>query len=217
MSMASRIGVAILLVALAVVASASARSSAPGSVYTIQGDPRMCPSPLCGGYWVALANGVRTRCADGHQAPRCYVAKAVDQSRRPVTVPTGGLVRATLEPFDEGELGKLGVVVVSLAYEPAGTAPVSGGYYRVRDNGVRCIRAPCFSYRAEQVNGSARVTTSGLDLAASGATPAELTRANAALRTKNGLLARGRFATTPDGGRLFRASRMFLRAPLPRA
>jgi hypothetical protein len=217
MSMASRIGVAILLVALAVVASASARSSAPGAVYTIQGDPRMCPSPLCGGYWVALANGARTRCADGDQAPRCYVAKAVDQTRRPVTVPTGGLVRATLEPFAAGELGKLGVVVVSLAYEPAGTAPVSGGYYRVRDTGVRCIRAPCFSYRAEQVNGSARVTTSGLDLAASGATQAELTRANAALRTKNGLLARGRFATTPDGGRLLRASRMFLRAPLPRA
>jgi hypothetical protein len=217
MSMASRIGVVILLVALAVAASASARSSAPGAVYTIQGDPRMCPSPLCGGYWVALANGVRTRCADGHQAPRCYVAKAVDQSRRPVTVPTGGLVRATLELLDAGDFGKLGVVVVLLAYEPAGTPPVTGGYYRVVDTGIRCIRAPCFSYRAEQVNGSARTTMSELDLAASGATPAELTRANAALRTKNGLLARGRFAKTPDGGTLFRASRMFLRAPLPRA
>ena len=207
----------ILLVALAVVASASARSSAPGTVYTIQGDPRMCPSPLCGGYWVALANGVRTRCADGRQAPRCYVAKAVDQSRRPVTVPTGGLVRGTLEPLDAGDFGELGVVVVLLAYEPAGTAPVTGGYYRVVDTGIRCIRAPCFSYRAKQVNGSARTTMSGLDLAASGATLAELTRANAALRTKNGLLARGRFAKTPDGGRLFRASRMFLRASLPRA
>jgi hypothetical protein len=215
--MASRGGIVAVLAALTVVASASARTSAPGVVYTIQGDPRMCPSPMCGGYWVAVANGARTRCADGHQAPRCYVAKAVDRSGQPVAVATGGLVRGTLATYQAGELGKLGVVVVLLAYEPAGTATVSGGYYRVVDTGVRCVRAPCFSYRAEGVNASSRVTTSALDLAASGASPAELARANAAVRTKNGLLARGRFAATANGGRVFRASRLFLRAPLPRA
>ena len=50
-----------------------------------------------------------------------------------------------------------------------------------------------------------------------GATKDELARANAALRTKNGLFARGRFGTSPNGGRVFRASRLFLRATQPRA
>ena len=217
MSMVSRVGALTLLAALAVVVSASARSTAPGAVYTIQGDPRMCPSPFCGGYWVALANGARTRCADGAQAPRCYVARAVDVERRPVTIPTGGLVRATLESSETGDLGKLGVVVVSIAYAPAGTVAVTGGYYRLVDMGIRCIRAPCFSYRATQINGSTRTTMSDLDLASSGATPAEIARANAALGSANGLLVRGRFAKTPNGGRVFRASRLFLRAQLPRA
>ena len=90
-------------------------------------------------------------------------------------------------------------------------------YYRVVDTGIVCIRAPCFSFRAQQVNGSSRITTSAVDLAASGATAAEIERARSALRTKDGLYARGRFASTPDGGRVFRALRLYLRAPLPRA
>ena len=102
-------------------------------------------------------------------------------------------------------------------YGPAGTAAVGGGYYRVVDTGIVCIRAPCFSFRAQQVNGSSRITTSAVDLAASGAAAAEIERAQSALRTMDGLYARGRFAPTPDGGRVFRALRLYLRAPLPRA
>ncbi len=94
---------------------------------------------------------------------------------------------------------------------------MSGGYYRVVDTGIRCIRAPCFSYRATQVNGRTRIGMSAVDLGAARATPAEVERAQAALDTKSGLLARGRFVSTPDGGRVFRASRLFLRVPQPRA
>jgi hypothetical protein len=98
-----------------------------------------------------------------------------------------------------------------------GTATLGGGYYRVFDTGIVCIRAPCFSFRAQAVNGGSQVRTSGIDLQASGASPAEIERGQAALRTKDGLYARGRFASTPDGGRVFRALRLYLRAPLPRA
>ena len=215
--MASRFGAVVLLATVAVAAAGPAQSKTQGAVYSIRSDPRMCPSPACGGYWVALANGARTRCADGARAPTCYVARAVDEGGRAVEVPAGGLVRATLALRETGDFGGLGVAVVSIAYAPAGTAAVTGGYYRLVDTGVRCIRAPCFSYRATQVNGSTRTVMSGLDLAASGATSSELVRANAALRAASGLLARGRFARTPDGGSLFRASRHFLRAPSPRA
>ena len=62
-----------------------------------------------------------------------------------------------------------------------------------------------------QVNGSTRTTVSDVDLAASGANPVELLRAQSHVATKTGLYARGRFAATPNGGRVFRALRLYLR------
>jgi Domain of unknown function (DUF6748) len=184
------------------------------ALYTVRVDPRLCPSPLCGGYWVALANGARTRCADGLRHPRCYVARAVDTSGNPLgAIVDGALVRGALGVGRDD----LGEVVVIGVYAPAGSAAVSGGFYRVVDTGVRCIRAPCFSYRATQVNGSTRTTVSDVDLQASEATPAEIVRARTSLQTKNGVIARGRFARTPAGGRVFRALRLYLREPQPRA
>ena len=220
--MASRVGVVgVLVLALAGALSAPAAPQQPirTAIYTVRVDPRLCPSPLCGGYWVALANGARTRCADEKPRARCYVAKAVGVDRHPpdVGVPDGALVRAEIEAWELAGLGKLGVLAVAAVFAPAGTAPMSGGYYRVTDTGIRCIRAPCFSYRATQVNGSTRTTLSGVDLEAALAAPAEVDAAQAAVRTKSGLLARGRFVSSADGGRLFRASRLFLRAPQPRA
>jgi hypothetical protein len=217
-----RVGLAAALALVAVGGAAGPASSAApigSGVYTVRVDPRLCPSPLCGGYWVAFANGARTTCADGRRRPRCYVAKAVDEERHPleVAVPDLGLARADLESWDFEGVGRLGVLAVTVVFTPAGSAPVSGGYYRVVDTGVRCVRTPCFSFRVTQVNGSTRTTTSGVDLRASGALAGEIARAQAALHTKNGLIAQGRFARTPDGGRLFRATRLYLRAPQPRA
>jgi hypothetical protein len=219
--MASRVGLVVIAVAAmgAFVGSAPSQPAMATAIYTVNADPRLCPSPLCGGYWVALANSARTRCADGVHRARCYVAKTVDEDRHPleVSVPDGALARATLDSFEFEGLGELGVLAVAIVYVPAGRAPVSGRFYRIVDTGIRCIRAPCFSYRATRVNGKTRTTLSGVDLGAAQATPGEVARAQAALLTKNGLLARGRFVRSADGGRVFRASRLYLRAPQPRA
>ncbi|MGH3136067.1 MAG: DUF6748 domain-containing protein [Gaiellaceae bacterium] len=220
--MTSRVGLVVLLTIVvggSTVGPARTQPAIGSALYTVSVDPRLCPSPLCGGYWVALANGARTRCTDGKRSARCYVAKAVNQDHHPldVSIPDGALVRAGIESWEYEGIGSLGVLAVAVVYAPAGKAPVSGGYYRVVDTGIRCIRAPCFSYRATQVNGSTRTTMSDVDLGAAHATSAEVGRADAALRTKNGLFARGRFARTADGGRVFRALRLYLRAPQPRA
>jgi hypothetical protein len=219
--MVSRVGVIAILVAAGIaVSGAAARTPPTGTaIFLTENDPRLCPSPLCGGYWASLANGVRTRCGNGQKQTRCYTARAVDRTRRPYAgeIPGGSLVRGAIalgDRFGDHVLDELRVYAV---YAPAGTAAVSGGYYRVIDNGIRCIRAPCFSYRAGQVNGSTRITISEIDFEASGAPAGAIERAQAALRTKDGLYARGRFALTPDGGRVFRALRLYLRAPQPRA
>jgi hypothetical protein len=183
-------------------------------MFVVRHDPRLCPSPLCGGYWVAFANAARTRCQDGLRRPRCYAAVAVDARGRPVgDIPEGALVRGAID-IGRDDLGEL---VVAAIYEPSGRAKVSGGYYRVRDTGIRCVRAPCFSYRATQVNGSTRTTLSGVDIAAAKVTAKQLARANAALRTSEGLYAHGRFSSGLDGSRTFHALRLYLRLPLPRA
>jgi hypothetical protein len=217
--MVSRVGLVAALVALVVTPGAAATGSARQpptgtAIYVVRHDQRLCPSPLCGGYWVAIANGARTRCADGLRHLRCYVARAVDGRGRAVgDIPEGALVRGAMNSGRDD----LDVLMATAAYAPAGTATVSGGWYRVVDNGIRCVRAPCFSYTVFSVNAATRVRVSSLDVLASRATPAEMARAVRAVDSTNGLYARGRFTRTPGGGMAFRALRLYLRAPLPRA
>ena len=200
-----------VVLALGLVATApSAPSASTATVvglYVVRPDARLCPSPLCGGYWVALANHARTSCADGLRRRRCYVAGVVDRDGRPLssTIPDGALVRGAVGPGRDD----LGVLVVARVFFPAGRDGRSPGrFYRLRDTGVRCIRAPCFSVRASLLNRTSHATVSVVDL---GAAPAEARRRfEAALGTPNGALAQGPIVPTPDGGRAFLATRFFL-------
>ena len=210
----------VALVASTVAASSPAARTPPTgtAMFLVQHDTRACPSLLCGGYWVALANGVRTRCGHGQRETRCYVAVAVDRYGRKISdLPEGALARAAIEPGPTFGGRRLDRLRVWASYAPSGTAPVAGGLYRVTDNGIRCVRAPCFTYDARSVNGATRVRVSSIDLGASGGTAQQIARAQLALGTKDGLYAQGRFASTPDGGRAFRPLRLYLRAPLTRA
>lgn len=215
--MVSRVCLAALLAVLAGAApTASAGSSPPTgtAMFVVRHDLRLCPSPRCGGYWITIANGARTRCTDERRRTECYAAVAVDRRGHTLgRLADGSLVRGVLRS-GQADLGRL---VVHAVYAPAGSAPAAGGFYRVFDNGIRCVRAPCFSTTARSVNAATRVTASSVDLGASRASASDIRRADAALTTKDGLYARGQFARTPDGGRVFRALRLYLRATLPRA
>ncbi len=190
------------------------------SIYVVQPDPRLCPSPLCGGYWVSLANHARTRCHDGLLRPRCYVAIAIGMStQQPLTtaLPANALARAAVGSWTFEGLGELGAIFVAEVWKPVGRAPPTGHFYRLRDTGVRCIRAPCFSVRAWRVNRPYSITVSSVDLGPARSTPDTLRQAEAALAGPGGLLASGRISRAADGGRLFEASQVFLRAATPRA
>jgi hypothetical protein len=208
-----------LAVALAIaVTPAAANPPLVGSAqYVVRADPRLCPSPLCGGYWVALANRSRTRCGDESRRERCYVALAFDQDRHPLSrgIPDGALVRADIEPRWFDGFGNLGALIVGDVRSPLGRDE-EGTYFRVRDLGIRCVRAPCFSLRAVLLHVGSRVTLSSLGLPAS-LTSGERARANASLRTTTGLFVRGTIVRTNDGGRSLRASRIYLKTAPPRA
>ena len=199
----------------AVTPAVGAGASAPlgtKETYVVRPDPRACPSPLCGGYWVALANHSRTSCADGLRRPRCYVALAVDAGGQtwPKPLAAGALVAGRLATRSFGQLGDLGVLVAGEEWSPADTRPAHGRFFSVRDSGVRCVRRPCFSYRADELNSRRAVRLSGVGLGPAGTDPGVRTYSKLALRTRKGLLAAGTFGSA-GGGRVFLASQLYLR------
>ena len=206
--------VAAAAIALAGMPASAAPPEVGTSRYLVRHDPRLCPSPLCGGSWVALANRTRTRCHDGTLQARCYVARTVDAERHPLdaSVPEGALARAAIEAWNFEGLGRLGVLVVADVRAPAGRAP-SGRVYRLRDNRKRCVRAPCFWISAVLANTGLRTTLSGLDLSHAGLTPAQRTAAESTLGSPAALYAAGRIVRTADGGRELRAAGVFLGKP----
>lgn len=205
------------LAALGVLGAAGAASTtqpAPAqAIYVVRPDPRACPSPFCGGYWVALANHARTRCADGLLRPRCYVASALDAGGQtwPKPLAAGALVAGRLAARSFGQLGDLGVIVAGEEWSPADTRPAHGRFFGVRDTGVRCVRRPCFSYRADELNSRRAVRLSGVVLGRAGTDPDVRAYSRLALRTREGLLAAGAFGSVADGGRVFLASQLYLR------
>lgn len=114
-------------------------------------------------------------------------------------------------------IGVLGVVVVAELWTPLRATPAVDSYFRVRDLGIRCIRAPCFSMRAWKINRPYRITVSDLDLSSLKLTSEESARAVAALSTPGGLAVAGRVTPSAEGGRTLRASQAYLKVATPRA
>jgi hypothetical protein len=217
-----------LAVTVIVVAALSGRAQAPAAVHSAEStagvfvarpDPRACPSPLCGGYWVSLVNRARTRCSDGLLRPRCYVASAETSSGGETQLPSYGLAKGILGSRQFGSLGELGVLTVSATWDHAGEDLATGDFFRLRDTGVRCVRAPCFSFRATRLNGGSRtIRVSSIDLTSTLDIPAETRhRGQVALGARDGLFAAGRVVRVSDGGRTFRATEIYLKSLPPRA
>lgn len=224
---ARRLLVAAVLVTVALVSTgAAARSSTTPrttTVYRLRGDPRMCPSPMCGGFWASRVNRTTARCLDGVARASCYAA-SIDLSAltptarahaRPALSTGRALVEGAFARYSNAfpQLAKLVATRVWLA---AGGSNEVGTVYLVVDTGLRCIRAPCFSLRATVVNGARLLTLSSLDLANTGASAAAIARAQGAL-ARGGVLASGtiRAATkpgVPEVGRMLAATQVWLPA-----
>jgi Domain of unknown function (DUF6748) len=209
----------ILLVAIAAalpvlvgagVSTGAAHQDAGDAFYVVRPDPRACPSPRCGGYWIAVANRDLTRCENGVLRPRCYVANAVgpDGEALPRGIPDGALVRGSVEKRSIDGMA-LGMLVVSALRTPTGQAATPAPRYRVRDTGIRCVRAPCFFMRAWRLSTRKVATVSELDLGPAGLTQEQGTEAESALQ-KGGLFVAGRIVRASDGGRSLRATTVYL-------
>lgn len=176
-----------------------------GYFMVTRADARRCASPLCGGYFVKRVNASKTPCADGVYRDECYVSQidltGLSLSSSEVSdfnaklVAGGGIVRASIHKFTFGG-NHLGNLVATEGWKAATGSPATGDFYRVADNGIRCVRAPCPSTSADKLNSTktsnvTRVDFTSTDLAA---TTANLDAAGTALGTHDGVLVSGTLA-----------------------
>jgi Domain of unknown function (DUF6748) len=216
--LASVVGLACLFTTI------DARGASPAAaVYRLKADSRLCPSPVCGGFWARRVNRTLTTCLDGSTQASCYIA-AVDLSalstasraRAQAALPSSTtLATGTFARYRSDDFPQLARLAAARVWVAAGPSRDTATVYRVVDTGLRCVRAPCFSLRATAVNRTTSASLSSIDLSGSGASAAELRRAHAAL-SSTGILATGatRADEKPgtDAGRVLAATQLWLPA-----
>lgn len=181
--------------------------------FEITRDYRRCVSPLCGGYWVSRPNKAQTKCADGRNADRCYVAELDDSAlgftrEADLDAYWSGIearavvVRGDLTKQTYGDFGKLGKLTVTEAWRAGTTSSADGVWVKVKLNGVRCIAAPCADKSEAKLNSVLTANISDLDFEPSGATDEQKEVAFAALTDErwDGLIVVGdRYTDRVDG------------------
>ncbi|CAN5925323.1 hypothetical protein BH11MYX4_BH11MYX4_67070 [soil metagenome] len=165
-------------------------------------DNRKCVSPLCGGYFVKRVNQATTRCADGTLQAECYVSaielKNVGLSAREEegllgSLAEGHAVIKALQYKKKFNGTTLGLLKANEGWVGATGSAVDGSFYRAADNGLRCIKAPCPSTTAFQLNGREDHNIIKVNLASTAipASQESLDRAGQALGTAEGVLVAG--------------------------
>jgi len=178
-------------------------------VFSVRPDPRLCPSPLCGGYFITAVNQPATRCADRVVRESCYIAsldlselglgEAQLEQFRTALVAGKALVEGTISQRELGGFGPLGELRAQGGWVATTHGTREGLIFKVRDNGIRCIAAPCFSYDAMVVNSPERLAISDVDLSQVGASPEQISAAMRALSTSS-LLVAGSIEPRPNAG-----------------
>jgi hypothetical protein len=208
--------VAVALAAGLLLTANDGGATPPTATYAVSADARLCPSPMCGGWFLKRVNQPRTRCLDGVLRTRCYVASIRGTAR----TPTGGvfLARGRITAAKLSGFPGYAMLELDQVWSPgSGTAIEPEVVYRARDNGVRCITAPCFSFDAQLVERARMTRLSDVDLSSARLTPKQRRRATNSLTTV-GLLVSGRIVAVPEAGpagtgRVLVASEVWLEVP----
>lgn len=191
--------------------SADEVRAASSQYVRLRHDARRCVSPLCGGYWASRINQPTTRCADGTWQRECYVADAdwtalgLDEAALDRFVGRAGsgsaVIRARIEAVAFGTFGNLGRLIALEGFEAATDAAPAGTFLLAHGPTRVCVRAPCFSWDADKLNGVTTTQVSDVRFTAvAGLSGATLDAARAQLASPEGVIAAGRFETYALGG-----------------
>lgn len=147
-------------------------------------DFRKCVSPMCGGFFLHRLNRTSTVCHNGSSKWSCYTPELdwtesnlsetlqgalVDAANRDA-VSSGAiaLVRGRFAPKTFPGFGNMGRFIVTEAWVAENDSVSEGVFVRVRDNGIRCIQAPCPSTTEKALNTSRAANVAELDFSAGG-------------------------------------------------
>eukprot|EP01090_Pellita_catalonica_P016184 TRINITY_DN4571_c0_g1_i2.p1 TRINITY_DN4571_c0_g1~~TRINITY_DN4571_c0_g1_i2.p1 ORF type:complete len:230 (-),score=32.02 TRINITY_DN4571_c0_g1_i2:56-745(-) len=178
--------------------------------YEIRRDFRKCVSPLCGGYFVKLANSAITPCHDGFYQNECYVhdisgfdlPNLPTDSRLPEDNPmiiVKGRMSAKNFGGAFGELGELEAVKV---FQRATSNPKRGKLFALRDNQIRCITNPCFSTDSFRLNAyQKRQSITRINYKPSQADEEQIAYASREVATTDGVLVYGGYNIKKDPDR----------------
>lgn len=184
----------------------------PGRYYIVtRPDPRECPAPVCGGYFVKEVNKPSTRCADGSWQADCHAGVTdesalawSDKDRARFDLAFGqseALVHGVLRPRATVTQGD--VLAVDEAWLGQARSKPRGIFRGLVDNGMECVTVPCAWINARKLNFDGVRLITGVDFAASGATPEQVAAANEALGAPPGVLAAGPLRRVDTTGQWF--------------
>jgi len=151
-------------------------------------------SDASGNQFVKRVNFSTTTCANGRSSAECAVAAVdyapaqLDQTDMNAVAGRPMIVRGSLS--SKG-LSASEVWVAAVGDAGNDYAPVSGIVYRVKDNGVRCITAPCPSDRETKLNGTTQHDIAGIDLSQIGASDDQINAAYEAMTGSDGAFVDG--------------------------
>lgn len=148
-----------------------------GHYYLVRHDNRECFAVGCGGEFIKRVGQSRTTCADGSSQSECYVGALdfsqtkLDDNERAAFAGKPIIVRGELVNRKQVTAGSSATLMVNEVWAPAvgavaetGYAAVSDDLYRVVDKGLRCIAAPCLTYRETQLDSTHGANVAGVEL-----------------------------------------------------
>jgi hypothetical protein len=186
--------------------------------FAIRGDARRCASPYCGGELLSRLNRTTTVCHDGKSSASCYTPeldfsesglKLDAQDKLRLAVGEGAIgdgvkaiVRGRFARYGtaKGIAHDMGRFIVTEAWVAQSGAATDGVFVRVKDNGLRCISAPCPSTSEAALNTSRTANISDIDFEPSGLTEDQVAEVMEAMFHPPGMIIAGdRFTTKVNG------------------
>ncbi|MBS1117780.1 MAG: hypothetical protein H6Q90_8 [Deltaproteobacteria bacterium] len=191
--------------------------------FAVTPDVRACSfDARCGGFFVSRPNRSTTICGRGSTADRCYVdsldfsgtampdSVAMSYQDR-IRAGETFLLRGDISPAPDDRGASLHITEVWVSGSSAGVT--DGVFVLVKDNGVRCITAPCPNVSEQRLNSTRHATIHEIDLSTSGADDATIGRATSDLFDAGIIIVGDRYYPARAKGRS--ANQFFTKAPVP--
>lgn len=151
--------------------------------FAISGDLRQCAFPSCGGFFLDRLNRSTTKCGDGQAREACYApeldmgeaglsAAGYDELVAAANASAGGgvsaIVRGRFAHGNSTAQPELGRFIVTEVWVAQSAAVADGVFVRAKDNGLRCITAPCPTTTERALNTSRKANIAEIDFTPSG-------------------------------------------------